>query len=63
MLVYMIYNEQTFNSLSEYGHLGAVDTLFCLGKTLEKNKIKPGSLVVLASSAAGFSWAALTVKY
>jgi 3-oxoacyl-[acyl-carrier-protein] synthase III len=50
MLVYMIYNEQTFNSLSEYGHLGAVDTLFCLGKTLEKNKIKPGNLVVLAST-------------
>jgi 3-oxoacyl-[acyl-carrier-protein] synthase III len=56
-------DDQTCNSLTEYGHLGAVDTLFCLGKTLEKNKIKPGNLVVLASSAAGFSWAALTVKY
>ncbi len=56
-------NEQTFTSLSENGHLGAVDTIFCLGKTLESNKIKSGNLVVLASSAAGFSWAALTVKY
>ncbi len=56
-------NEQTFISLPENGHLGAVDTIFCLGKTLESNKIKPGNLVVLASSAAGFSWAALTVKY
>ena len=54
---------QTFNSLGEYGHLGAVDTLFGLAKTLEQGKIQPGSLVVLASSAAGFSWAALTVKY
>ncbi|MEA5596228.1 3-oxoacyl-[acyl-carrier-protein] synthase III C-terminal domain-containing protein [Rivularia sp. UHCC 0363] len=56
-------NEQTFISLPEHGHLGAVDTIFCLTKTLESNKIKPGNLVVLASSAAGFSWAALTVKY
>ncbi len=56
-------NEQTFISLPENGHLGAVDTIFCLGKTLDSNKIKPGNLVVLASSAAGFSWAALTVKY
>ncbi|MEM7714469.1 MAG: 3-oxoacyl-[acyl-carrier-protein] synthase III C-terminal domain-containing protein, partial [Cyanobacteria bacterium P01_A01_bin.68] len=55
--------EQTFISLAENGHLGAVDTIFCLGKTLESNKIKSGNLVVLASSAAGFSWAALTVKY
>ncbi|RCJ26515.1 beta-ketoacyl-ACP reductase [Nostoc sp. ATCC 43529] len=56
-------DEQTFISLPEYGHLGAVDTMFGLAKTLESNKIKPGNLVVLASSAAGFSWAALTVKY
>lgn len=56
-------DDQTFISLPEYGHLGAVDTIFGLAKTLESNKIKPGNLVVLASSAAGFSWAALTVKY
>ncbi|MBW4593731.1 MAG: hypothetical protein KME46_12650 [Brasilonema angustatum HA4187-MV1] len=56
-------DEQTLISLPEYGHLGAVDTMFCLAKTLEDKKIKPGNIVVLASSAAGFSWAALTVKY
>lgn len=56
-------DDQTFISLPEYGHLGAVDTMFGLAKTLESKKIKPGNLVVLASSAAGFSWAALTVKY
>jgi 3-oxoacyl-[acyl-carrier-protein] synthase-3 len=56
-------DDQTFISLPEYGHLGAVDTIFGLAKTLESKKIKPGNLVVLASSAAGFSWAALTVKY
>ncbi len=56
-------DEQTFLSLPEYGHLGAGDTLFCLAKMMEANKIQPGNLVVLASSAAGFSWAALTLKY
>jgi 3-oxoacyl-[acyl-carrier-protein] synthase III len=55
--------EQTFISLNEYGHLGAVDTLFGLAKTMESKIIKPGDVVVLASSAAGFSWAALTLKY
>lgn len=55
--------DKTLISLEENGHLGAVDTLFCLGKSLEANKIQAGNLVVLASSAAGFSWAALTVKY
>jgi 3-oxoacyl-[acyl-carrier-protein] synthase-3 len=55
--------EQTFISLPEYGHLGAVDTLFGLAKSLENKKIQPGNIVVLASSAAGFSWAALTIRY
>ncbi|NDJ21870.1 beta-ketoacyl-ACP reductase [Nostoc sp. B(2019)] len=55
--------EQTYVSLSEYGHLGAVDTLFGLAKTIELERIKAGDIVVLASSAAGFSWAALTLKY
>lgn len=55
--------EQTYISLPEYGHLGAVDTLFCLAKTLENEQINSDELVVLASSAAGFSWAAIIVKY
>lgn len=53
----------TFDSLKEYGHMGACDTLFGLAKSLELKKIKPGNLVVLTSRAVGFSWAALTLKY
>ena len=56
-------DEQTLISLPEYGHFGPVDTMFCLAKTLDSKKIKPGNIVVLASAALGFSWAALTVKY
>ncbi|WP_287274731.1 MULTISPECIES: 3-oxoacyl-[acyl-carrier-protein] synthase III C-terminal domain-containing protein [unclassified Okeania] len=55
--------KNTFISLKESGHLGATDTLFGLAKTIESEKIKPGNLVVLASSAAGFSWGATVIKY
>lgn len=55
--------KNTFISLKDNGHLGATDTLFALAKTIELQKIKPGNLVVLASSAAGFSWGATAIKY
>jgi len=55
--------EQTLSTLSEFGHLGPMDTLFGLAKSLELGKIAPGHIVVLASSAAGFSWAALTLHW
>lgn len=53
--------EQTLVTLPETGHLGPMDTLYGLALCLEQGKIAPGDIVVLASSAAGFSWAALTL--
>lgn len=55
--------DQTVVTLTELGHLGPMDTLFGLAKSLEQDKIAPGDVVVLASSAAGFSWAALTLQW
>jgi 3-oxoacyl-[acyl-carrier-protein] synthase III len=55
--------DQTLITLLEFGHLGPMDTLFGLAKSLELGKIAPGNIVVLASSAAGFSWAALTLHW
>ncbi|MGJ0483944.1 MAG: 3-oxoacyl-[acyl-carrier-protein] synthase III C-terminal domain-containing protein [Methylomicrobium sp.] len=55
--------DQTVVTLTELGHLGPMDTLFGLAKSLEQSKIAPGNVVVLASSAAGFSWAALTIQW
>jgi 3-oxoacyl-[acyl-carrier-protein] synthase-3 len=49
--------------LPELGHLGPMDTLLGLARSLETGKINPGHIVVLASSAAGFSWAALTLQW
>jgi 3-oxoacyl-[acyl-carrier-protein] synthase-3 len=55
--------EKTCRSIAEYGHMGTVDTLFALSQFLEEGKITAGDLVVLASSATGFSWAATVVQY
>ncbi|MGR8951451.1 MAG: 3-oxoacyl-[acyl-carrier-protein] synthase III C-terminal domain-containing protein [Gammaproteobacteria bacterium] len=55
--------DQTLITLPELGHLGPMDTLLGLAKSLETGRIAPGDIVVLASSAAGFSWAALTLQW
>ncbi|MFA5925018.1 MAG: 3-oxoacyl-[acyl-carrier-protein] synthase III C-terminal domain-containing protein [Methylococcaceae bacterium] len=55
--------DQTQITLPKMGHLGPMDTLLGLAKSLEQGKIIPGNIVVLASSAAGFSWAALTLHW
>ena len=55
--------KHTIFSLSKYGHMGPMDTLFCLAKALEEQRIQPNNIVVLANSAAGFSWAAITIKF
>jgi len=54
---------KTFKSIENYGHMGTVDTLFALSCFLEDKKIPAGSLVVLASSAVGFSWAAVVLRF
>jgi 3-oxoacyl-[acyl-carrier-protein] synthase-3 len=55
--------EQTWWSLTENGHLGSVDVLYCLARAMEAGRIGPGSRVVLASSALGFSWAASVLQF
>jgi 3-oxoacyl-[acyl-carrier-protein] synthase-3 len=55
--------EQTYRSLETHGHMGPVDVLYCLAKAREAGLVRPGSLVVLATSAAGFSWAATVVRF
>ena len=54
---------QTLRTMKEYGHMGPVDTLFCLALAREQGRIRPGNLVVLAGSAIGFTWAATVVKF
>jgi len=54
---------QTMRTMKEYGHMGPVDTLFCLAMARESGRIRPGDLVVLAGSAIGFTWAAMVLEY
>lgn len=53
----------TMTSIKDYGHIGTVDTLFNLSRALDAGRIGPGSLVVLASSGAGFTWAAMPMEF
>ncbi len=53
----------TLRSIEEYGHMGAVDTMYALSRFIEGKKIPPNSLVVLASSAVGFSWSAMVLQF
>lgn len=39
-----------------YGHMGAVDQLFCLGKQIESGELKEGDLVVLSGISTGMLW-------
>ncbi len=55
--------EHTMVSIKDYGHMGTVDTLFNLSRALDAGRIGPGSLVVLASSGAGFTWAAMPMEF
>lgn len=54
---------RTMRTMREYGHMGTVDTLFCLALAREGGRIRPGDLVVLAGSAIGFTWAAMVLEY
>ena len=55
--------EKTLTSIRDYGHMGTVDTLFNLARAWEGRMVKPGCLAVMASSGAGFTWAALALKF
>jgi 3-oxoacyl-[acyl-carrier-protein] synthase-3 len=55
--------EKTFRTMERHGHLLSSDTLLGLEQTLALGRIREGDLVVLASSGAGFHWAATVVQY
>ena len=55
--------DKTMISIREYGHMGTVDTLFNLSRAIDSGKLGPGCLAVLASSGAGFTWAAMTLEF
>lgn len=55
--------EKTCRTMERYGHLMSSDTLLGLEQMLALGRVREGDLVVLASSGAGFHWAATVVQY
>jgi 3-oxoacyl-[acyl-carrier-protein] synthase-3 len=55
--------DHTITSIRDHGHMGTVDALFNLSRAIESGRLGPGSLAVLASSGAGFTWAAMPVEF
>ncbi|HWQ19730.1 MAG TPA: 3-oxoacyl-[acyl-carrier-protein] synthase III C-terminal domain-containing protein [Methanotrichaceae archaeon] len=55
--------DRTMVSIKEYGHIGSVDSFFNLSRAIDQGKLGPGSLAVLASSGAGFTWAAMAMEF
>ncbi|MEM5786884.1 MAG: 3-oxoacyl-[acyl-carrier-protein] synthase III C-terminal domain-containing protein [Syntrophobacteraceae bacterium] len=54
---------RTLRSIADHGHMGGADTAYGLSRLLEEKRIDLGDLVVLASSATGFSWAATVLQF
>ena len=55
--------DHTITSIKDYGHMGTVDGLFNLSRAMDDGLAGPGKLVVLASSGAGFTWAAMPIEF
>lgn len=47
--------------MKDFGSIGSGDTLFALGLQQDDALIRPGDLVVLASSGIGFTWGAQVI--
>lgn len=45
------------------GHMGGVDTLIALGDLAQENRLRKGDLILLATSAMGFSWGITALQY
>jgi 3-oxoacyl-[acyl-carrier-protein] synthase-3 len=57
-----LHSNMIFRSHEEYGHLGGTDIFFGLKNLIENKSVFAGDLVVLASSAIGFSWGATVIQ-
>lgn len=54
--------EKTYSTRKNYGHIGAIDTLFALEKCIRKKLVKKHDLVLLASTGIGYHWGAQVIE-
>jgi 3-oxoacyl-[acyl-carrier-protein] synthase-3 len=50
--------DATYTNVAEIGNTGSASLAIALSEAVEKNKIKPNSLVMLAAVGAGFNFGA-----
>lgn len=55
--------KKTRSTMKDYGSIGPGDTIFGLALQRDEACIKPGDIVVLASSGIGFTWGAQVIRY
>jgi 3-oxoacyl-[acyl-carrier-protein] synthase-3 len=55
--------KKTRSTMKNFGSIGPGDTLFALALQYEDALIRPGDIVVLASSGIGFTWGAQVIRY
>jgi len=54
--------DKTYSTRKNYGHIGAIDTLFALEKCIRKKIVKKHDLVLLASTGIGYHWGAQVIE-
>ncbi|MGW4901384.1 3-oxoacyl-ACP synthase III family protein [Streptomyces albidoflavus] len=55
--------ERSVFNYGRLGHMGGADTLIALDDLLAEKKLRQGDLVLLATSAMGFSWGVTALEY
>jgi 3-oxoacyl-[acyl-carrier-protein] synthase-3 len=56
-------NENQSVYLEKYGHLGQFDPILSIELGLAENKIKAGSVIVLASAGVSYAWGASAIRW
>ncbi|MDT9692487.1 3-oxoacyl-[acyl-carrier-protein] synthase III C-terminal domain-containing protein [Streptomyces sp. P9(2023)] len=55
--------ERSVFNYHRLAHMGGADTLIALGDLERAGRLRPGDLIMLATSAMGFSWGITTLEY
>ncbi|MER5553511.1 ketoacyl-ACP synthase III family protein [Streptomyces sp. NPDC002793] len=55
--------ERSVFNYGRLGHMGGADTLIALDDLMEEKKLREGDLILLATSAMGFSWGVTALEY
>ena len=55
--------EKVFNNIQRYGNTTAASIPIALHEAIEAGRVRPGALVCLAAFGAGFTWAAVLMRW